>query len=162
MKQKRKEFDTDTIAKLSATCPLNELRMATRAITQIFDVILKPTGLLGTQLPLLVKAVTLGPITISAMADELVMDRTTLTRNLKPLKKQDLVAIAQGEDRRTRMVSITPRGEELLAEVVPLWTRAQKLIDIALGEQPRRDLQASLLAVVDLYRSPIDLSQPSD
>lgn len=162
MKQKPKEFDTDTIAKLSATCPLNELRMATRAITQIFDAILKPTGLLGTQLPLLVKAVTLGPITISAMADELVMDRTTLTRNLRPLKKQDLVAIARGEDRRTRLVSITPRGEELLAKVVPLWARAQKLIDVELGEQPRRDLQASLLAVVDLYRSPFYLSQPSD
>ena len=161
MVQKISELDANMVATLGAECPLNELRMATRAITRIFDAFLKPTGLLATQLPILVKATTLGPITISAMATELVMDRTTLTRNLKPLERQGLIAIAQGGDRRTRVVSITPRGEALLMDVVPLWAKVQDLITQKLGEGPRRDLQSTLLAVVDLYHGALPLDQPS-
>jgi DNA-binding MarR family transcriptional regulator len=74
---------------------------------------------------LLVRIAAAGPAPITQLAEGLVIDRTTLTRNLKPLEKQGLIQVATGEDQRLRLVSLTEPGYQALAKALPLWEQAQ-------------------------------------
>ena len=152
---KRSEvLDREKLVLLGAVCPLGHLRMATRVITQMFDEIFQPSGLRATQFGVLGLIAVVGPATITHLADQAVMDRTTLTRNLKPLEEQGLVKIAPGEDRRSREVSITPHGEEVVAKAVPLLEAAHARVVEQLGDERRLDLLGDLRAVVALAPRP--------
>ena len=115
-------------------CACFNFRKASRAVTKFFDETLAPSGLRSTQLaiPLNVAASQPPansdepPTTVIQLAREMVMDRSTLARNLKPLKKQRLVKIVPGQDRRTRVVRLTARDRQALAGAVPLWEQAQR------------------------------------
>lgn len=107
-------------------CTSFNLRKATRVVTHLYDEILKPSGLRSTQYSLLTVLSLGGSETISNLADKLVMDRTTLTRNLKPLQAQGWIKRVPGEDRRTRAWAITPQGRKVLVRALPLWQKAQK------------------------------------
>ncbi len=131
-------------------CACFNLRKATRAVTQLYDEMLRPTGLRATQFSLLVAAEMLGPITVTRLAEMGVIDRTTLTRNFKPLEKRGLIEVVLGKDRRTHMVSLTGRGKEALAKALPLWKKAQARVVKELGRQRWNSLQANLLEVVSL------------
>lgn len=72
---------------------------------------------------------------MTALSDALSMDRTTLTRNLRPLERRGLVRVAEGEDRRVRMVTLTTQGRAALADALPLWNKAQAQVIKAFGEQ---------------------------
>jgi DNA-binding MarR family transcriptional regulator len=114
------------IALLAATCACHNLRRGARAVTNFYDPPLKEhTGLRITQVVMLVLVYQAGPQTINDMAERLVLDRTTLTRNLKPLEQGGLLTIAPGADQRTRVVSLTAKGEQKLIEALPLWEQAQ-------------------------------------
>jgi len=86
-----KKSDLKKFFDLPALCPAFNIRAASRVITQLFDDILKPSGLQITQFAVLVGVYTLDSPKISQLAKGLVMDRTTLTRNLQPLEKQGLI-----------------------------------------------------------------------
>jgi DNA-binding MarR family transcriptional regulator len=131
-------------------CACFNLRKATRAITQFYDEMLRPTGLRTTQFSLLVAAEMLGPITVTRLAEMGVIDRTTLTRNFKPLEKRGLIEVVLGKDRRTHMVSLTGRGKEALAKALPLWKKAQSRVVKELGQDRWKSLQANLREVVSL------------
>ncbi len=107
-------------------CTSFNLRKAARAVTHLYDEMLKPSGLRSTQFSLLTVLSMGGAETISNLAHTLVMDRTTLTRNLKPLQAQGWIKRVPGEDRRTRAWTITPQGRKVLAQALPLWQKAQK------------------------------------
>ncbi len=77
------------------------------------------------------------------------MDRTTLGRNLKPLERDGLVTIEAGDDRRTRLLRITPAGEDILIRAYPLWMAAQQQIDEVLGEAAVRSLIQGLKTLQD-------------
>ena len=77
--------DMKRCSELPSLCPAFNIRAVSRVITQIFDEILKPTGLQITQFAVLVGVASLGSPSINQLAKGLVMDRTTLTRNLKPI-----------------------------------------------------------------------------
>ena len=96
------------------SCTCLNLRKATRAVTQFYENLLEPTGLKITQLPILAEAATLGPVTMTKLSERLVMDRTTLTRNLQPLVRMGFIKVRAGEDRRARLVSVTQEGLEAL------------------------------------------------
>ena len=83
-------------------CICFNLRKAARVITQIYDEAFQPTGCRATQMPLLVATRAMGPVTVNRLAEAVVMDRTTLTRNLKPLERQGLVKVQTGKDHRER------------------------------------------------------------
>ncbi len=86
---------------------------------------MKPSGVLPTQFTLLVATRALGPVAISKMAEVLVIDRTTLTRNLKPLEREGLLSVVPGkEDQRSREVSLTSKGLKRLEQTLPLWQEA--------------------------------------
>ena len=141
------------IARLGRNCPLRHLRAATRVMEQIFDGVLKPSGLRGSQLSVLAVTALMGPANVSTLAERLVMDRTTLTRNLKPLERRGLLKVATGKDRRTREVSLTPEGEQVLAQVVPLWETSQSLVIEELGNRWHRELLGNLSEVESLGTS---------
>lgn len=115
-------------------CACFNVRKAARLVTQQYDEMLQGTGLRATQLSMLVVIARRGPITVSELAEVLVMDQTTLTRNLTPLEKQGLVQRVPGTDRRTRRVSLTPKGLEAVVKALPLWKRAQAKILRTFGE----------------------------
>lgn len=133
-------------------CACANLRMASRALTQFYDEMLKPTGLRGTQFTVLGTISIMGLTPLTLLADQLVMDRTTLSRNLKPLQREGLVELQQGEDRRQRLVRITDKGQEMLERALPLWQQAQaRVVELFDGEQFSA-LLANLSSVVSLVR----------
>ena len=80
----------------SHPCNCLALRQAARHVTQFYDQYLVPTGLRTTQFSILAKLKRLGPMTINALARELVMDRTTLGRTMLPLERDGLIRIEDG------------------------------------------------------------------
>ena len=122
------------IRKNVAGCVGSNIRRANRAVSQFYDDVLRPSGLRITQFSLLARVMELQPVTINDLAEAVLMDRTTLGRNLKPLEKQGLVRIAPGPDRRTRLVTPTPEGGAALMRTLPLWQKAQAHMRKKLGD----------------------------
>ncbi|MCI0590095.1 MAG: MarR family winged helix-turn-helix transcriptional regulator [Gammaproteobacteria bacterium] len=137
----------------AATCVCFNLRKASRAVTQLYDGILQETGVRATQTPILIASYLAGEVTVSHLADTLVMDRTTLTRNLKPLEDQGLITVKTGNDRRTKAIALTSQGKAVLTRVLPLWEKAQKQIVGGLGNDRFKSLLAELSAAVSVARS---------
>jgi DNA-binding MarR family transcriptional regulator len=124
----------------SLGCTCFRLRRASRRVTQYYDRFLEPSGLKVTQYSLLSSIRAHDQISITELAEALGMDRTTLTRNLKPLLDQGLVSVSEGADRRTRAIQITPEGEAAYRRAVPHWRAAQaKLVEL-LGHDHVADL----------------------
>lgn len=114
----------------SEPCTCSALRRATRALTATYDAALKPAGLRVTQFAILRYLDRLGPIPVSRLAAEAALERTTMGRNLDPLKRRGLVAITPGAaDPRERRVSLTASGREALAAATPYWREAQSRIN---------------------------------
>ena len=106
-------------------CTLDHLRKATRAVAQINDAALAPAQLKSTQFSLLVTLDKCGDIPLSQLAKVLVMQRTTLTRNIKPMLAKGLVTTKTEQDKRLRIISITEQGKQALQMAQPLWREAQ-------------------------------------
>jgi DNA-binding MarR family transcriptional regulator len=136
-------------------CACLNIRKAARAITNLYDSMLfGPTGLWSTQAILLMALATAGIPTISRLADYLVMDRTTLARDLKPLADKGLVRITPGSDRRTRQIQLTDAGHEKVRQIIPLWEQAQaKIIAAGLGYERWSKLYDELQEVVRLAQA---------
>ena len=120
---------------VARACECANLRKAARAVTQLFDAALVPSGLKATQFTLLVTSQLSGEATINELAERMAMDRTTLSRNLKPLIREGLLEVGSGEDGRTRLVRISPKGERALDEAYPMWRAAQEEVIGALGRE---------------------------
>jgi DNA-binding MarR family transcriptional regulator len=131
-------------------CNCLALRQASRYITGVYDQVLSEAGLRVTQFSILYKLLGLGPMTVNQMSAELVMDRTTLTRNLKPLERDALVTTGPSEhDKRERVVSLTPAGKAKVKAVLPLWRRAQQTFEQNFGSERALELRMLLRAVVE-------------
>jgi DNA-binding MarR family transcriptional regulator len=137
----------------SAECACGNLRKAARAVTQVYDEVLRPTGLRVTQFGILGATKAMEPVTLTRLADATVTDRTTLTRNLKLLEKRGLIRVQMGNDRREREVTLTAQGREALASGLPLWQKAQTRVIQGLGEEQWNALRDGLSAVVSLARA---------
>jgi DNA-binding MarR family transcriptional regulator len=101
------------------------VRRAAHAMTRAYDDALRPSGLRITQFSLLVGASLAGSPTLSQLAKVLGLDRTTLTRDLKPLIARGLVEVRVGEDRRSRVIEVTAAGQRTMAAALPRWRAAQ-------------------------------------
>src|SRR6478672_13613256 len=100
----------------SEECNCLALRAATRHVTQFYDQVIAPTGLRTTQFSILAKLKRRGPLTINALAEDMVMDRTTLGRNILPLERDRLIRIEPAKsDRRAKELHLTKAGKERLA-----------------------------------------------
>jgi DNA-binding MarR family transcriptional regulator len=131
-------------------CNCLALRQASRYITGVYDQVLSEAGLRVTQFSILYKLLWLGPMTVNRMSAELVMDRTTLTRNLKPLERDALVSTGPSEhDKRERVIGLTPAGKAKVKSALPLWHRAQQTFEQNFGSERAAELRMSLRAVVE-------------
>jgi DNA-binding MarR family transcriptional regulator len=135
-------------------CTAFGLRKASRALARIYDPILADAGLRSTQLNLLVALALVGEAAVSRVSDELGLDRTTLTRNLGPLERDGLVERAPGSDRRVRLIRLSDRGRQTLAEALPLWEQAHRQVVAGLGKARWRELMDSLEVAAHLAEAP--------
>jgi DNA-binding MarR family transcriptional regulator len=136
---------SDPLDEIAISCACFNVRRTARAVTQLYDRMLAPTGLRATQVTLLVALARAGAIPFTRLAAVLGMDRTTLTRKLTPLQRDGLLTLGPGPVRRVKLASITGKGRKQLEQAVPLWQRAQRQITDGLGagrwDAIRRDLQ---------------------
>ncbi|MEM9399255.1 MAG: MarR family winged helix-turn-helix transcriptional regulator [Verrucomicrobiota bacterium] len=143
-------LETVTVPKADPTsydfssCICFGIRKASRAITQICDDSLRSRGLRSTQFTILLTLAKQSPITIGRLADELWVDPTALSRNLKPLLRKELVKVQPGSDQRTRLVSLTETGEQEVAECFKLWEKNQENIAKIIPTDDIKNLQHAL------------------
>ena len=121
-------------------CSCFAARRTARMITQHYERQLKSTGLGVTQFTLLAMLSLGGPQPLSRFADQLGVERTTLTRNLRPLIARGLVIQKAATDGRVRMLAITPRGRAATRAALPRWREAQESIATLLGPTAVRAL----------------------
>ncbi len=125
-------------------CLCFRARRVSRALTRVYDDALRPLGIQATQLTLL-NAIALsgeGGGMMSAIAEFLAMDATTLSRNVRPLETAGLVRVARmPADGRVRMALLTPAGRRAIETALPLWTQAHQRIIAALGPKAATDLR---------------------
>ncbi len=145
-----KRSDLKRFFDLPALCPAFNIRAASRIITQLFDEILKPSGLQITQFAVLVGVQILDSPSISKLANGLVMDRTTLTRGLKPLESEGLIKIVSGEDKRTHFVKITSKGKAALEKTLPYWEKARTVVSEEFGQKHLDGLLKDLASVREI------------
>ncbi len=113
-------------------CNGTALRKATRRVSQLYDAVLASCGLRSTQRSILIQIARAGAPTMGDLAAALVLDRSALAHNLKPLERDGLVAVAvDPRDKRSRLVTLTKRGEAKLGESMSLWQEAQSRFETA-------------------------------
>jgi len=138
-------------AAFRSECNVTSLRKATRHVSQLYDEMLATCGMRATQRAILVYIKQAGSPTIGKLADELVLDRTALNHNLKPLQRDGLVTInIDRNDRRSRLVQLTKRGEARLEESRSAWKRAQDRFEAAFGAGEAVELRKTLEWIASL------------
>jgi DNA-binding MarR family transcriptional regulator len=126
-------------------CNCFAVRSAARHVTQFYDQFLVPSGLRTTQFSILARLKRLGPQTINALAGEMVMDRTTLGRNILPLERDGLVRVeATASDRRAKELHLTKAGEKRLQAARRGWAAAQARFETTFGPQRAAELRRML------------------
>ena len=137
------------IEPLPAICNCLALRQATRLVTQLYDEELAAVELRVTQYSLLSVLARRGPSSLNELAAELVMDRSTLGHNLRPLERAGLVELAvDAEDRRVRRLELSARGRSKLAAARPLWKKAQRRFEESFGAASAAALRTLMQRVV--------------
>ena len=148
-------MSTDNLPRVEE-CTCLAVRQAARRITQFYDQHLAPFWLRTTQFSILAKLKQLGPMTINALADELVMDRTTLGRNILPIEPDRLISVAPGRtDRRSRELRLTDAGIERLQAARSGWSEAQMHFAAAFGDERTAGLRALLGEVSASHLPPL-------
>ena len=145
--------DPETLRDLSAgiasTCAGFNLRRASRAVTQHFDHALAPLGLRTTQFTLLGALALAGPVSTNELSVGLVVERTTLTRNLRLLRDAGLVEAVPGRTGREVRFALSDEGRDALARAIPIWREAQGSIVAAFGESRWPTMVAELGRLVN-------------
>jgi DNA-binding MarR family transcriptional regulator len=148
--ENRKVADDEMVV---TTCTSVNLRRAARAASHILYQHLQSTGLRPGQFGILVNISKVGSTTITQLAEILVNDRTTITRNIALMERDGLVAVRPGKDRRVREVTLTEAGKHKLAEAYPLWREAEASIRERLGADRWEQTLANARAMADLVDS---------
>ncbi|HEY9056738.1 MAG TPA: MarR family winged helix-turn-helix transcriptional regulator [Aurantimonas sp.] len=144
----RDDLPLATTHEVRDRCLCLHLQRAARAIGRRFDEALKPVGLTNGQYSLLVSLNRPAPPRIGDVAALLAMDRTTLTANLKPLERRGLLTILPDtKDKRSRRLTLTEAGRDLLVEAVPIWRATHDDVDRLLGGRNEEALRGDLLAL---------------
>ncbi len=129
-------------------CLCLHVQRAARALARRFDEALRPLGLTNGQFSLLMSLNRPKPAGMGSVATLLAMDRTTLTAALKPLERRGLVRVmADPEDRRSRLLALTPKGTRLLASAMPIWESTHREVEALLPDDGPEHFRKSLLAL---------------
>jgi len=125
-------------------CVCNTLRMASRAVTQLYDDVLRPSGLRVTQFNILAMIARMGEANLKQLEDTLAIDQTTLTRSLNLLERDRVIERVPHPDGRIKAMRLTSKGRRALETAWPLWARAQDKVLRELGTTAWADAQRRL------------------
>jgi DNA-binding MarR family transcriptional regulator len=143
--------DLDLCLQVREMCACNQLRRASRGVTQHYETGMAPSGVKVTQLPILVALGSEGDLSITRLAGALSLDRTSLTRNLGVLEGRRLIRIVEHEDdARVRMVSLTRSGARVLAGALNRWAEMQNVVEERFGRRRLEALYDELVALSDV------------
>lgn len=131
-------------------CVCNTLRMATRVVTQLYDDVLRPSGLRVTQFSMLAAIARLEEANLRQLEEALAIDQTTLTRSLGLLERDGLTERVAHPDRRIKVMRLTPRGRAVLRTARSLWSRAQEMVLRELGSKGWADARRRLAHLRDV------------
>jgi DNA-binding MarR family transcriptional regulator len=145
-------------ASLLGPCACSQVRRLARKLSAHYDAILSPEGLTITQYSLIVNIERAGQLSHTFLAEKVGMERTTLTRNLRPLIRAGWVAVAAGKDRRQHLLQITETGKRKLIQSLPLWEQAQSQFLSKIGSQSLQELRA-LLALAESAVNEVSVKQ---
>ncbi|MBL0927566.1 MAG: MarR family transcriptional regulator [Phycisphaerales bacterium] len=120
-------------------CLCGLFQLASRSISRVYNEEFRGLGLGATQHAVLKLLKGVGPMAMGELGERLLLDKTTVSRNLKILERNGWAAVERGDDERRRIVAITPKGAAKLAEARPAWERAQERLRAAL---PAGDFEA--------------------
>jgi DNA-binding MarR family transcriptional regulator len=135
--------------KTSEDCNCHAVRAAARHVSQHYDHFLAPAGLRTSQFSILAKLKRKGPLTITELADDMAMDRTTLGRNIQPLQRDGLIrSEATADDRRAKQLRLSKQGEKRLDLARKGWHDAQAQFEKVFGAARSAELRTLLRAVV--------------
>jgi DNA-binding MarR family transcriptional regulator len=138
-------------AEIRDSCPAMRVRAASRMLARIYDEALHDLGLEMSQLPVLVAVALRGErgFTVTEVAHALVMDRTSVTRALRPLENAGLLRVARSaDDARSKIITITRAGEQLLRRAHPRWERTTKRVRDVFGSTRVDALGGELSALI--------------
>ncbi|MGE0257948.1 MAG: MarR family winged helix-turn-helix transcriptional regulator [Alphaproteobacteria bacterium] len=136
---------TSTERNALSDCNCLAIRQAARHVSQLYDRLLAPLGLRATQFAILSRLRRRGPMTINTLAGLLVMDRTTLGRNILPLQRDGLIeVVASPADRRRRELRLTEAGLSKHEAALARWSLAQRRFETAFGSERAAALRALL------------------
>src|SRR5437660_7070826 len=133
-----------------STCVCNTLRMVSRAVTQLYDDLLRPSGLRITQFSILATIARMGASNLRQLEDTLAIDQTTLTRSLNLLERDRVIERVPHPDGRIKAMRLTSKGRRALEVARPLWTQAQARVLRELRTKGWADLQRRLAHVLDV------------
>jgi DNA-binding MarR family transcriptional regulator len=140
------------MAYYATECASFNFRKAARAMTQLFDKTLQPSGLRSTQLGLLLAAGIHEKATMSQLAEVIVADRTTLTRALKPLIRRGLLVNIPGKDRRKNGISLTLKGHQVIRKAAPYWKKAQDQVVKGFGKKEWEEFRYKLAQAIQVVK----------
>ena len=123
-----------TVKSIAAECVAMRSRRVARIVSRIFDDALRPHGMTAGQLNLMVGIVLSGEVRPGDLARTFDMEKSTISRNLQRLAEQKWIRIAEGDDARSQIVTITDRGERAVQDAYPAWRAAQKEAKAAVGD----------------------------
>ena len=139
--------DRAKCAEAAKVCACFNLRKATRAVSKLYDDTLQPVGLRSTQFVTILAIYLYEPVGLSALAREMVADRSTLTRNLNVLERDGLIR-SKPASGRARVYVLTDKGKRVLSDGIPLWERAQATFVDQLGTKAWSNMLAGLDSAV--------------
>ena len=125
-------------------CASFNFRRTARAVTRMYDMAMQESGIRSTQFTMLVGIAKNQPVSIGALADVLVIDRTTLTRSLRLLQKEGLIRISKRSVMRQRFLTLAPKGARALARSLPVWRKAQEQFVATVGSKHWIELRNEL------------------
>jgi DNA-binding MarR family transcriptional regulator len=125
-------------------CVCNTLRMTSRAVTQLYDDVLRPSGLRVTQFSILAMIARMGGASLRQLEDTLAIDQTTLTRSLNLLERYGVTERVPHPDGRVKAMRLTAKGRRALEVARPLWAHAQAKVLRELRTTGWADLQRRL------------------
>src|SRR5437762_4514734 len=134
-----------------------KFRRAARAVTSLYDTALPESGIRSTQVAILVGGAKNQPVSIGALANVLVIDGTTLTRSLRLLQTERFIAISNRAAMRQRFLTVTAKGERVLARSLPAWRNAQERFVATIGANYWLDLRNDLEKLAHVA---VDLEKP--
>jgi DNA-binding MarR family transcriptional regulator len=116
----------DSYARRGSECAYANLKMLARVASTLYDDALRPVNLRAGQLALMWAILAAGPVEIGRLARITITDQTTLSRTIDKLRKDRLVQVRTGRDRRVKVVSLSPTGRQRFAAAMPYWDEAQR------------------------------------